>query len=143
MYELNTLINKFIYEQQLNLIDQLCTNETTLMGKKEELIKKYVINLHNHLELHNETQINTEPDIDIDMATDTEENSQNKINNFIISNEIDNLSQNLEKLSLKELQTLCSSKGIDIYKISDHSGRKIKKTRKELFDLINPNSHEY
>ena len=152
MYELNTLIKKFIYEQQLNLIDQLCSNETTLIGKKEELINKYVINLDNDLdndlELHNQTQINLDNDlelhnqtpIDIEMSSDTDENSQNEINNFnnyIISNEINNLSQNLDKLSLKELQKICQSKIIDIYKVSESSGRKVKKTRKELLDLIN------
>ena len=145
MHELNILINKFIYEQQLNLIDQLCSNETLLMGKKEELIKKYVINLNNNLELHNKTQINTESDTDIEMSIDKNENSSeneiNNFNNYIISNEINNLSQNLDKLSLKDLQTICKSKIINIYKISDSSGRKIKKTRKELLDLINSNSH--
>ena len=74
------------------------------------------------------------------MSSDTDENSQNEINNFnnyIISNEINNLSQNLDKLSLKELQKICQSKIIDIYKVSESSGRKVKKTRKELLDLIN------
>ena len=132
MKDLDNLIQKFIKDERIKLIKQLCNNETSLIGKETHLINKYsdCLNIEsNNIESNN-----------IEMEICDEPNNPQYLN---ISNEsvfeIDNLSNEFDKLSLKELQKICFENGVDIYKFSQISGNKINKSKKELLDLINSN----
>ena len=39
-------------------------------------------------------------------------------------------------MSLKDIQVLCQSKNIEIYKISTSSGKNVKKTKKVLISIL-------
>ena len=64
-------------------------------------------------------------------------NDQMDVNDQMMTN----ITNELEKLSLKDLQKMCMQNGVDIHKYSKKSGNKINKTKKELLNLINSNNH--
>ena len=152
MKDLDNLIQNFIKNERIKLIKQLCNNETTLIGKEQHLINKYsdLLNIesdnaemeicdesnnHQYLNISNE---NTNLDVSNE---NTNLDVSNENTNFDISNEsvfeINSLSNQFDKLTLKELQKICCDNGVDIHKFSEKSGNKVNKSKKELLELIN------
>ena len=161
MKELDILINNFINDERLKLINQLCHNEINLICKKKLLINKYIkennntdmdmdichepnenyeMNISNENNEMNISNENNEINISNENKKENiDENQEMNISNEYVS-EINNLSNQFETLSLKELQNICFQNGVDIHKFSQRSGNKINKTKKELLQLINSNT---
>ena len=50
--------------------------------------------------------------------------------------DIDALNHKFKNMSLKEIQDLCLTKSIEIFKTSKSSGKSVKKTKKELMNIL-------
>ena len=141
MDKLSEIVQNFIDKEKKILIKRLCNNEVSLLNKEQELINKYItcnhinkkIKLSDDFEnmdfLNNDSSksISSSPPIKIQNINDTE--NTNEI-------DIDALNDKFKNMSLKEIQNICTNKTIVITKISQSTGKTIKKTKKELIQVL-------
>lgn len=148
MEQLSDLVQNFINNEKRLLIKRLCTSEVCLLNKEEELIEKYIENdldsSLNHcskkIKLSNESENmdflsndSLEPDSLVEPIKELNINETNNISEEI---DIEALNHKLKNMSLKEIQKICETKSINIYKTSTSSGKIVKKTKKELMEIL-------
>ena len=152
MEQLSDLVKNFINNEKRLLIKRLCNSEVCLLNKEQELIEKYVENdldsslehCSKKLKLSNESENmdflsndSLEPD---SLVEPIKVLNINETNNNSEEIDIEALNHKLKNMSLKEIQKICETKSINIYKTSTSSGKTVKKTKKELMELIISNS---
>ena len=145
MDDLSEIVQKYINEEKKILIKRLCHNEVCLINKENELIKKYVDNdekfehSSKKIKLSNDFDnmdfLNNDSIVTEDLIKPVEEIDINETKNSI-ELDIEALSHKLKNMSLKEIQQLCQTKSIEIFKTSTSSGKTVKKTKKELVELL-------
>lgn len=145
MEDLSEIVQKYINEEKKILIKRLCHNEISLINKEKELIQKYVDNdgkiehSSKKIKLSNDFDnmdfLNNDSTTTEDLIKPVEELNINETENSI-ELDIEALSHKLKNMSLKEIQKLCQTKSIEIFKTSVSSGKSVKKTKKELVEIL-------
>jgi hypothetical protein len=146
MEDLSEIVQKYINEEKRILIKRLCHNEVCLINKENELIQKYIDDEEQKpskkkIKLSDEFENMDFLTNDSDQAEDLIEPIKVlNINNNSEELDIEALTHKLKNMSLKEIQKMCQSKNIEIFKKSESSGKTVKKTKKELVDILTSNS---
>ena len=151
MEELSDIVQNFINNEKRLLIKRLCNSEVCLINKEQELIEKYVENNLDSSLNHCSKKMKLSNDVDnMDfLSNDSLEPDSlvepikvlniNETNNNSDDIDIEALYHKLKNMSLKDIQEMCENKSIDIYKTSKSSGKTVKKTKKDLMDILTYN----
>lgn len=140
MDELSEIVKNFINNEKINLIKKICCNEPLLVSKESELINKYVSSNDETNQPLKKLKISDEFD-NMDFLNNDNQESQSisESQTTIDILDIDALNHKFKNMSLKEIQDLCLTKNIEIFKTSKSSGKSVKKTKKELMNILTSN----
>ena len=146
MEDLSDIVQKYINEEKRILIKRLCHNEVCLINKENELIQKYI---DDEEQKPSKKKIKLSDEFEnMDFLTNDSAQAEDLIEPVKVLNinknseelDIEALTHKLKNMSLKEIQKMCQSKNIEIFKKSESSGKTVKKTKKELVDILTSNS---
>lgn len=146
MEDLSDIVQKYINEEKRILIKRLCHNEVCLINKENELIQKYI---DDEEQKPSKKKIKLSDEFEnMDFLTNDSAQAEDLIEPVKVLNinknseelDIESLTHKLKNMSLKEIQKMCQSKNIEIFKKSESSGKTVKKTKKELVDILTSNS---
>lgn len=146
MEDLSDIVQKYINEEKRILIKRLCHNEVCLINKENELIQKYI---DDEEQKPSKKKIKLSDEFEnMDFLTNDSAQAEDLIEPVKVLNinknseelDIEALTHKLKNMSLKEIQKMCQSKNIEIFKKSESSGKNVKKTKKELVDILTSNS---
>jgi hypothetical protein len=159
MEDLSEVVQKYINHEKTILIKRMCLNEVSLLNKEKELIEKYVasnennvcdhvnkkLKISNEFEnmdfLSNDSETNVCDNLPIINSELQVENNKNEIVNIndtenLTELDLDALNHKFKNMSLKQIQNICMDKKIEIYKKSKNSDKTVKKTKKELINVL-------